>query len=114
MPQHQLPLAHEQNSIVKPKQSVIIKGSVICLIIYFLGTEKCNYNSDVILCGVFPDAKKQSEMAALTKERDSLQNAIKTYRSLFETSEALIRELRSKCIITLNSGVSVSLFCSLD
>jgi len=51
---------------------------------------------------VFPDAKKQSEMAALTKERDSLQNAIKTYRSLFETSEALIRELRSKCIITLN------------
>lgn len=35
-------------------------------------------------------------MAMLSKERDSLQNAIKTYKSLFETTEQLIEELQSK------------------
>ncbi|KAH3712861.1 hypothetical protein DPMN_072619, partial [Dreissena polymorpha] len=42
----------------------------------------------------YDDAKKQQEMASLTKERDSLQNAIRTYKSLFETSEQLIEELK--------------------
>ena len=35
-------------------------------------------------------------MAALSKERDNLQSAIKTYKSLFETTEQLIEELKSK------------------
>ena len=35
-------------------------------------------------------------MAALSKERDNLLGAIKTYKSLFETTEQLIEELKSK------------------
>ncbi|KAL5015375.1 hypothetical protein ScPMuIL_009645 [Solemya velum] len=42
----------------------------------------------------FNDAKKQSQMAALSKERDHLQNAIGAYKSLFETSQQLINELK--------------------
>lgn len=40
------------------------------------------------------DSKKQSRMAALSKERDTIQVAIKAYRSLFETTEQLINELK--------------------
>ena len=47
------------------------------------------------------DAKKQTQMAALSKERDNLQSAIKTYKSLFETTEQLIEELKSKSIIII-------------
>ena len=43
------------------------------------------------------DVKKQSQMAALSKERDNLLSAIKTYRSLFETSSQLVKELKSQC-----------------
>ena len=35
-------------------------------------------------------------MAALTKQRDELQTVIRTYKSLFETTEQLIKELKSK------------------
>ena len=41
------------------------------------------------------DIKKQSQMAALSKERDNLRSAIKAYRSLFDTTQQLVKELRS-------------------
>ncbi|XP_071144533.1 structural maintenance of chromosomes flexible hinge domain-containing protein 1-like [Mytilus edulis] len=43
----------------------------------------------------YNDAKKQSQMAALSKHRDELQTVIRTYKSLFETTEQLIKELKS-------------------
>ena len=61
-------------------------------------------------CAVFSDAKKQSQMAALSKERDNLQSAIKTYKSLFETTEQLIEELKSKFSSFINSQHSVTFF----
>ena len=42
------------------------------------------------------DAKKQSQMAALSKQRDNLSTVIRTYKSLFDTSEQLLGELKSK------------------
>ncbi|XP_041360659.1 structural maintenance of chromosomes flexible hinge domain-containing protein 1-like [Gigantopelta aegis] len=42
----------------------------------------------------YNDAKKQSQMSALSKERDNIQSAIRVYRSMFETQEQLINELR--------------------
>ncbi|KAL4217928.1 inactivation of X chromosome by DNA methylation [Mactra antiquata] len=42
----------------------------------------------------YDDVKKQLEMSTLSKERDSLQTTIKTYKSLFETTEQLIEELK--------------------
>ncbi|KAI0226089.1 Structural maintenance of chromosomes flexible hinge domain-containing protein 1 [Lamellibrachia satsuma] len=47
------------------------------------------------------DIKKQSQMAALSKERDNLRAAIKAYRSLFDTTQQLINELR----ISLNEAM---------
>ncbi|KAH9491934.1 Structural maintenance of chromosomes flexible hinge domain-containing protein 1 [Bulinus truncatus] len=41
------------------------------------------------------DAKKQQQMATLSVERDSLQNTIRTYKSMFETQQQLISELRA-------------------
>ena len=42
------------------------------------------------------DMKKHAAMAALTKERDSLKSAIQTYKSLFDTTQQLIDELKGK------------------
>ena len=42
------------------------------------------------------DVRKQSQMAAFTRERDNLKSAIETYRSLFDTTNQLINELKSK------------------
>ncbi|KAJ8322368.1 hypothetical protein KUTeg_000839 [Tegillarca granosa] len=42
----------------------------------------------------YNDAKKQTQMAALSKERDNLQTVIRTYKSLFETTEQLVSELK--------------------
>ncbi|CAL1539296.1 unnamed protein product [Lymnaea stagnalis] len=42
----------------------------------------------------YNDAKKQQQMAALSKERDALQNTIRAYKSMFETQQQLISELR--------------------
>ncbi|KAK3088610.1 hypothetical protein FSP39_021256 [Pinctada imbricata] len=42
----------------------------------------------------YNDAKKQSEMSTLSKQRNHLQSAILTYKSLFETTEQLIKELK--------------------
>ncbi|XP_059139967.1 structural maintenance of chromosomes flexible hinge domain-containing protein 1-like [Physella acuta] len=42
----------------------------------------------------YNDAKKQQQMAALSKERDNLQNTIRAYKSMFETQQQLIAELR--------------------
>lgn len=43
------------------------------------------------------DLKKQTQMAMLSKERDNLTLAVRTYKSLFETTEQLLTELRRKC-----------------
>ena len=56
----------------------------------------------IIVFIIITDAKKQTQMAALSKERDNLQSAIKTYKSLFETTEQLIEELKSKNLTTCN------------
>ncbi|XP_071103421.1 structural maintenance of chromosomes flexible hinge domain-containing protein 1-like isoform X1 [Haliotis cracherodii] len=42
----------------------------------------------------YNDAKKQSQMAALSKERDNLQSTIRAYKSMFETQQQLVSELR--------------------
>ncbi|BFZ21319.1 hypothetical protein BsWGS_24357 [Bradybaena similaris] len=42
----------------------------------------------------YNDAKKQQQMAALSKERDALQNTIRAYKSMFETQQQLVSELR--------------------
>lgn len=40
-------------------------------------------------------------MAMLSKERDSLSMTVRTYKSLFETTEQLIAELRSTYVIRI-------------
>ncbi|XP_064651819.1 structural maintenance of chromosomes flexible hinge domain-containing protein 1-like isoform X2 [Lineus longissimus] len=42
----------------------------------------------------YNDARKQTQMSALTKERDNLKQNIKAYESLFETTQMLIKELQ--------------------
>ena len=46
--------------------------------------------------GPVADAKKQSQMAALSKERENLQNTIQAYKTMFQTQKSLVDELRSK------------------
>ncbi|KAK7480663.1 hypothetical protein BaRGS_00028135 [Batillaria attramentaria] len=41
------------------------------------------------------DAKKQSQMAALSKERENLQSTIQAYRTMFQTQRTLVEELRT-------------------
>jgi len=48
---------------------------------------------------VSADLKKQTQMAMLSKERDNLTLAVRTYKSLFETTEQLLTELRRKFIM---------------
>ena len=48
---------------------------------------------------VIADLKKQTQMAMLSKERDNLTLAVRTYKSLFETTEQLLTELRRKYIM---------------
>jgi hypothetical protein len=55
---------------------------------------------------LFADLQKQTQMAMLSKERDSLSLTVRTYKSLFETTEQLIAELRSKQVI-LDSHPSI-------
>lgn len=43
----------------------------------------------------YNDAKKQSQMAALSKERENLQSTIQAYRSMFQTQRTLVEELRT-------------------
>lgn len=45
---------------------------------------------------LYLDAKKQSQMSQLSKQRDNLQKVINTYRSLFDTTDMLTKELESK------------------
>lgn len=47
------------------------------------------------------DLKKQTQMALLSKERDSLSMTVRTYQSLFETTEQLIAELKSNVLIAV-------------
>ncbi|KAH9495554.1 Structural maintenance of chromosomes flexible hinge domain-containing protein 1 [Bulinus truncatus] len=49
----------------------------------------------VSVSGRLTNAKKQQQMATLSVERDSLQNTIRTYKSMFETQQQLISELRA-------------------
>ena len=42
------------------------------------------------------DVKKQAQMASLTRDRDNLKTAIMTYKSLFQTTDQLIEELKRK------------------
>ncbi|XP_025090642.1 structural maintenance of chromosomes flexible hinge domain-containing protein 1-like isoform X1 [Pomacea canaliculata] len=42
----------------------------------------------------YNDAKKQSQMAALSKERESLQATIQAYKTMFQTQRSLVDELR--------------------
>ncbi|XP_060084908.1 structural maintenance of chromosomes flexible hinge domain-containing protein 1-like [Ylistrum balloti] len=42
----------------------------------------------------YNDAKKQSQMTSLSRQRDDLRSVIKTYKSLFETTEQLVKELK--------------------
>jgi len=41
------------------------------------------------------DVKKQTQMAMLSKERDRLMLAVRSYKSLFDTTNQLVAELRS-------------------
>ena len=60
--------------------------------IYFLLIEAPHFRRSI---PCVTDIKKQSQMAALSKERDNLRSAIKAYRSLFDTTQQLVKELRS-------------------
>jgi len=60
-----------------------------------------NFNNPPVFFFAFSDVKKQSQMATLSKERDHLQNAIRTYKALFETTEQLIQELQSELTRTV-------------
>ncbi|KAM4688949.1 structural maintenance of chromosomes flexible hinge domain-containing protein 1 [Discoglossus pictus] len=42
----------------------------------------------------YNDFRKQQQMAALTKEKDNLSQSVKAYRSLFDTSNQLIKEIK--------------------
>ena len=59
-------------------------------------SNKLSYSSTQYLFLRVSDMKKHAQMAALTKERDSLKSAIKTYKSLFDMTQQLIDELESK------------------
>ncbi|GFN86871.1 structural maintenance of chromosomes flexible hinge domain-containing 1 [Plakobranchus ocellatus] len=41
-----------------------------------------------------PDAKKQQQMSALSEERDALRGTVQAYKSIFDTQQQLIGELR--------------------
>lgn len=43
----------------------------------------------------YNDAKKQSQMSQLSKQRDNLQKVINTYHSLFDTTDLLTKELQT-------------------
>ncbi|XP_052765757.1 structural maintenance of chromosomes flexible hinge domain-containing protein 1-like [Mya arenaria] len=112
----ELPMLHGTSSKSRVLQFTLAGGSCTIQMVAIQenspGKDGCQYelNCSVVWCDPIPvkttleplcipflfynDAKKQTEMAALTKERDSLVNAIKVYRSLFETSEQLIQELK--------------------
>ena len=51
---------------------------------------------DQFVDGPVADAKKQSQMAALSRERETLQNTIQAYKTMFQTQKSLVEELRSK------------------
>lgn len=59
-----------------------------------------NLTNAPLLIHVFIDAKKQSQMSQLSKQRDNLQKVINTYHSLFDTTDLLTKELQSKHIGT--------------
>ncbi|WAR15910.1 SMHD1-like protein [Mya arenaria] len=104
----ELPMLHGTSSKSRVLQFTLAGGSCTIQMVAIQenspGKDGCQYelNCSVVWCDPIPVkttleplyAKKQTEMAALTKERDSLVNAIKVYRSLFETSEQLIQELK--------------------
>ena len=48
-------------------------------------------------------------MATLSKHRDELQTVIRTYKSLFETTEQLIKELKSKISIIIIQSILYSM-----
>ena len=58
---------------------------------------------------VLTDAKKQSQMAALSKERESLQNTIQAYKTMFHTQQSLVAELRGRCTLLCVLSLSVCL-----
>ena len=67
------------------------KSHSMCAITFVLFPDYVWLNIELIV-----DAKKQSQMASLSKERDNIQSAIRVYKSMFETQEQLINELRSE------------------
>jgi len=56
---------------------------------------------------VLKDIKKQTQMAMLSKERDRLLTAVRSYKSLFDTTNQLIAELRSMYLHLLFNSQSV-------
>jgi len=71
---------------------------------YLLTSCVCNLS---VACDVYltegcllyvTDLKKQSEMASLSKERESLGQTVDMYRLMFETSSQLIEELKGQCL----------------
>ncbi|XP_053383340.1 structural maintenance of chromosomes flexible hinge domain-containing protein 1-like isoform X2 [Mercenaria mercenaria] len=83
-------IALQENSPGKDGYEYQLKCSVNCNNV----PKSLNMEPYILPFLFYDDAKKQSEMAALSKERDNLQNAIRTYKSLFETTEQLIEELK--------------------
>ncbi|XP_060561375.1 structural maintenance of chromosomes flexible hinge domain-containing protein 1-like [Ruditapes philippinarum] len=83
-------IALQENSPGKDGTEYQLKCTVNCTNV----PKSSNIQPYIIPFLFYDDAKKQSEMAELSKERDNLQNAIRTYKSLFETTEQLIEELK--------------------
>ena len=48
------------------------------------------------------DARKQSKMAILSKERDRLQHSIEAYQSMFMTHKKLVDALKRECFVIIN------------
>ena len=63
------------------------------------------------------DSKKQQQMAALSKERDALRGTVQAYKSMFDTQQQLISELRGEALkqsifmINGNFMGSMSVWC---
>ncbi|GFR98419.1 structural maintenance of chromosomes flexible hinge domain-containing protein 1 [Elysia marginata] len=47
---------------------------------------------------MLPDARKQQQMSALSKERDALRGTVQAYKSMFDTQQQLINELRAAAV----------------
>lgn len=66
---------------------------MVFLIIYFKTLRVGSHES---IKSLPPDSKNQQQMATLTKKKDRLSQSIVAYRSLFDTNNQLISELKGK------------------